>query len=221
MKRTTFLRQAAALGLGLSALCASARASAQGDAQVENGFALQASIAARTGLLQVTNINNNNVALPGNGVDAGLFAGYKFGRAIFGLGLEFFNVTIAPTGPGAGMSQSSSVFLIGPELQIAVVRVADNRVDLFFDAALHFGHEFIPNNNPPPPPIMVQQPSNFLLSYQLGPGVRFWAHRHFAISGLTGFSGVLVHEIPPANQPNGENDSVHGIFAQIGMLGVF
>jgi hypothetical protein len=217
MKRTqTSLRYAGALALGLAALGAPAKATAQ-EAQVENGFALEASLAGRTSVLTVAN-NLNNVGLPGNGLATGLFAGYKASRLIIGLGLEFFNATLTTSAGNVSTTTSTSAFLIGPEVMFAVFRAADNRVDLFLDAALHFGHEFIPAQGNPPPPM---QPSNFLLSYQIGPGVRFWAHRHFAIQGLTGFAGELFHEIPPAGANASGDLSVHGILGQFGMLGVF
>lgn len=212
-------RRVAALALGLAALAAPSVASAQ-DAQVESGFALQANIAVRTSLLSIAPAGNKlptDVGLPGNGLDTQLFAGYKTGRLLIGLGLEFLNGTAntsVSTGPVTNStSNATSAFLIGPEVQFAILRTADARVELIGDLALHFGHEFIPNVN--------DGSSNFLLTYQIGPGVRFWAHKHFALNALTGFAGELWHYIPPSGS-NGTLDlSAHGIFGSFGMMGVF
>lgn len=210
----------AALALGFLALAAPAPAFAQ-DAPLENGFALQTTIGGRVGVLTVaTGVGNNmgSVPLPSNSLEVGLMAGYKFGIALIGLGIEFYDTTVTTSGiPGAmDQSNSTAAFLIGPEFSIAMLRSADHRVELIGDVALHFGHLFTPN-----PMNTPNLPSNFLLTYQLGPGVRFWPHKHFAIQALTGFSGQLYHVIPPSGTPGNEDISVHGIFGSFGMLGVF
>jgi hypothetical protein len=218
MKTTTApLRYAGALALALSALCAPAPASAQ-EAQIENGFALQVDLGARVNLLNLA-AGGGNMVPTFSTIDTQLFAGGKLGRLVVGLGLEFFNGTQKTTTGNMSMTDSTSAFLIGPELQFALLRTADSRVELIGDVALHFGHLFLPNLPP-------NSPSNFLLSYQIGPGVRFWAHRHFALQGITGFAGELVHTIPPANPPplgmtTTSDTSGHGILGQFGMLGVF
>jgi hypothetical protein len=59
------------------------------------------------------------------------------------------------------------------------------------------------------------------LSYQLGPGVRYWAHPHFAVQGLTGFGGEAIFDLPPSGAMSSGASSAHGIFASFGLLGVF
>jgi len=78
------LRYLAALALGLAALEAASPARAD-DAQVESGFTLESSLGGKVGLLNV-----GVMGPPYNGLDVGLFAGYKVGRFIFGLGLDIF-----------------------------------------------------------------------------------------------------------------------------------
>jgi hypothetical protein len=210
------LRRLAALALGLAALGAPSPALAD-DAQAESGFALQANLGARVNLLSLGGVGGSKDVPAFNALDTQLFGGYKLGRLVVGLGLEFFNATVTTSILNASMSSSTSAFLIGPEAQFAIVRSPDSRVELLGDFALHFGHLFIPNTR-------STDPSNFLLSYQLGPGVRFWAHKHFAIHGLTGFAGELFHTIPASNAPllaQNTDTSGHGIFGSFGMLGVF
>jgi hypothetical protein len=203
----------------LATLAAPSRALAD-DAQVESGFALQANLAVRSSVLSTVSGgmgNTTSIGLPDNGIQTQLFGGYKTGRLLIGLGLEFQNGT-ANTSTSVGTtttstSSSTSAFLIGPEAQFALLRSGDNRVELVGDLALHFGHLFLPNVN--------DGSSNFLLTYQLGPGVRFWAHKHFALVGLTGFAGELYHYIPPSGANVTADISSHGIFGSFGMLGVF
>jgi hypothetical protein len=208
-----WLRSLATLALGLATLGRPAPASAD-EAQAESGFALESTLGGKTTLL-TTGLMGAATA-PANGLDVGLLAGYKLGRFLFGLGLDFSNLTTAP--PAPAQSASASSFLIGPEISAAIVRSGDNRVELVGDLALHFGHLFVPTG---PNPLNLPTASNFLLNYQVGPGVRFWAHKHFALQALTGFAGELFHDIPPARQAGTGDTSVHGIFASFGMIGVF
>lgn len=226
------LRGLAAGALGAAALLAPAAALAD-DAQVESGFVLQTNLGLRANILNVTSpsLNGNGtnaVGLPANNFDAQLFGGYKMGRVIIGLGIEFMNMTEHAGATVAGTNESAtathSAFLIGPEVMFAILRSPDNRVELFGDLALHFGHEFADvSTTPAQPATNAPTPSNFLLTYQLGPGVRFWAHKHFAIQGTTGFAGSLYHYIPASNDTNNTtfNLSSHGIFGSFGMLGAF
>ena len=216
-------RRFAALALGLGALAAPASAIAQ-EAQVESGFALNPSVGARFyNLGAATGGAVPNVALP----QVGLVAGYKSGRIFLGLGMEFSNNTSsASMNVGTGTvttTTSDSQFLIGPEFQAALLRTSDNRVELIADLALHFGHEFQSTSISPSPPITVnaQTDSNFLLSYVLGVGVRFWAHPHLALQALTGFGGQAFFDLPVDNNPATGNNSQHGIFSSFGALGVF
>jgi hypothetical protein len=221
--RTT-RRRLVALALGCAALGAPAAVLAQ-DAQVEAGFALAANLQARVATVAVT--GGGGVALTVPELSPGLIIGFKTGRVVIGLGLEFDNFTTTQSqtvgGVTASVTNSNSDFLIGPDFQIAIVRSADQRVELIGDLALHLGHQFITQSMtpaPPPPPNPPPTNSNLLISYRLGPGVRFWAHRHFALQAATGFAGLAYKDLPAGN--NAANDSSsHSIYTSIGALGVF
>jgi hypothetical protein len=211
-----------ALALGLSALCAPALAFAD-EAQVDSGFALEATLGARYGVFATA----AGADVTGNGLQTGLFGGYKLGRIVVGLGLEFTNGTTNATQMGGTQTitttTSDSRFLIGPEFQASLLRTADGKVELIGDLALHFGHEFQSISVTPQPPVTVNvaTDSNFLLSYAVGPGVRFWAHPHLALQALAGFGGEAYFDLPVNNNPATGNHSEHGIFSSFGLLGVF
>jgi hypothetical protein len=221
-------RYVAALALGLGALAAPAQAFAEDDTkgQTESGFALEASIGARFGVIAA---GEGAGALVGNSPQTGLFAGYKSGRIILGLGLDFINTTsntTVKTGIGNNMTLSTTTsdsdFLIGPEFQFAILQSPDKRVELIGDLSLHFGHQFHSVSvSPTPPPDNAQTDSNFLLNYAIGPGVRFWPHHHLAIQALTGFGGQAFFDLPVNGNPATGNNSQHGILASFGLIGVF
>lgn len=191
-------------------LCSSAPCHAQdpdreGRGQVERGFVLRASLGGRASVLSSLGSSSSLLGLGSNSaLQIGVFAGGKIGRVMLGVGLDFSNLTV----PSSGSSTSSLTSLIvAPEVMGVVARTADQRVEMLLDAALGLGGL-----------IQSSGSSNTLqLSYQLGPGVRYWAHRHFAVQGLTGFSGQVYF---PSGSSNASPTSLHGVFAALSVLGV-
>jgi len=211
-----------ALALGLTVLGAPALAFAE-EGQADSGFALEASLGARFGVVAT----GGGATVDGTTLQTGLFGGYKFGRLVLGLGLEFANVTSSTAATVVNQTitttTSDSSFLIGPELQAALLRTADGRVELIGDLSLHFGHQFHSVSISPTPAVTNNTPtdSNFLLSYAVAPGVRYWAHPHLALQALAGFGGQAYFDLPVNNNPANGNNSQHGIFSSFGLLGVF
>lgn len=207
--------------LGAAALCAPALASAQ-EGQTASGIALGANLGARDYFLASGGSGIPNVALP----TVGLMAGYKSGRLLLGLGLEFSNTTSNVTmGKGAlqiSATTSDSSFLIGPDFEAAIVRTADGRVELLGHVSLHFGHQsHTVSTTPSLGGSSGSTPSNFLLSYALAPGLRYWLHPHLAVQAVTGFGGQAYFDMPVNGNPATGNNSQHGIFTSFGLLGVF
>jgi hypothetical protein len=174
--------------------------------QIDGGFVLEASVGARVSLGSVGS-NSGSVTFGSPGIAAGLMAGFKTGRLILGLDLDFFNVTVG----GNGSSGSESALLIGPHMQVALARSEDLRVELLGDAALDFGHLFESSSDG------LTSSSNLYIGYELGLGVRYWLHRQFAVQGLTGFGGEALVDL----SGNGATISAHGIFTSVGLVGVF
>jgi hypothetical protein len=230
-------RRLLAVALGVAALA--------DDAQADSGFALQGNLGVRmttvvTGGLGTGGREQSSVY--GTQLITEMAFGYKVSRVYIGLGLEFSNNTTnqtnclnvaagtcgTTTNPETSTTVSSSNLLLGPDFQIAILRSPDQRVELIGDAALHFGHQFqsVSVTVTPSPGgggggATGPTESNFLLSYRIGPGVRFWAHKHFAIQATTGFGGQAFFDIPIPNVPATGNNSDHGIYANFGAMGVF
>ena len=107
----------------------------------------------------------------------------------------------------------------------AILRSRDGRVELF--GGLQFGVGTTVtrrSNDPEVPDAYLPDPDarNFQLSYQVGPGLRWWARSQFALSLSAGFSGDHIFEA--VNSPSGRRSEQYdfvGMYGTIGALGVF
>src|SRR5207244_2476663 len=108
-------------------------------------------------------------------LQGGFFFGYKIDRFLFGLGIDLDRFATSSSSSGnPDASQSTTGLLLLPGVRIAALRSSDERVELYGEFDLGWGHAFT-DQSPAP---MGQQPqkSNNRLVYQLGPGVRYWIH---------------------------------------------
>ncbi|MCS6915725.1 MAG: hypothetical protein RMK29_10165 [Myxococcales bacterium] len=186
--------------------------------QLKNGFIL-----AVQGTLVVTLIADpriGNLFIPS--VQAGLGVGYKLDRVMMAVGLEFGSTTQTSTSSDTGEVQQStnSAFLIVPGVQVAVLRSADRKVELLGSARFGFGRTVSD--------MMAQDPnisvSPFSFMYEVGPGVRYWAHPHFAFAITAGFRGDYrfireVNEMTGVVTETGVGSN--GLFGAIGIIGTF
>ncbi len=167
----------------------------------------------------------------------GIALGWKIDRAVLTVGAEFANlstsvVTAVRSGAKSSVSSSDSAFLIVPGVQIALVRSGDGRVEMLGAARFGIGG---PTNNTSTDPAVVVTPSTLTTSrtsfmYELAPGVRYWAHRHFALNLLAGFrgdylflstSGTFPKDTAVTSVVSSSTAGTNGIFASIGGIGVF
>jgi opacity protein-like surface antigen len=191
------LRVVVAVVLGLLAAPAAAQ---QPTGPKDRGFALEVQLGSRLLALDVGGVATFNLSA----VDAGFFAGYKFGRWMVGGSLDFARVSYSYD-PGA--DQATSVLSIMPGVRVAILRSADERVELFGQLDFGFGHVFMDNNG--------EDHNRFV--YQLGPGLRLWFHPNFAVGALVGLRGEF--DIEEGN--NGTTTGVTSIFARVTFTGVF
>ncbi len=185
--------------------------------QKESGFAFEVHLGSQ--LLSIGNGGNNIVAL--GTLQGGIFAGYKIGRLIVGLG---FDIERVASGRSQTMQQDTSTadtaILFSPGVRFALLRSSDHRVELFAQLDLGFGTTFT-SQSPPP---MGTQPdtSNFRITYDVGPGLRFWVVPQFAFAAFVGLNGDFTSSsstVPGTTTTN--TTGLTGIEAALQLLGVF
>jgi hypothetical protein len=175
-----------------------APATAQPTGPQDRGFAFEVHLGSRlaafdTGLVGTLSLN---------GLDGGFFAGYKFGRFMVGGSLEF-----ARYAHSDGNDNADSSFVFMPGVRIAILRSADQRVELYGEADLGFGHVWYTQSGPDPDGVN-------LIKFQIGPGVRLWFHTNFAVGALVGLRGEHAFN-------DDGSDGVTSVFAQFAFTGVF
>lgn len=193
--------------------------------QARNGLVVGLGIATRQPILQV----DGNTSITGSSVGASLLLGVKLNRVILSLWgeLDAMGSTVQ-LGSAAGSSISSvstSSFLIGPALQLSVLRAAAGRFELLGSAQLGMGRSSTAHSADPllPSTVATDFPSTtFQLGYQVGPGLRFYVLRQAAISFIGGVAGD--HLFVKKDSPSGlRADQLYSIslFGTLGALGVF
>jgi hypothetical protein len=189
---------ALALALGLAG-----PAAAQEHGTKDRGFALELHLGT-----QVADVANVKEGQSYSGLEGGFFAGYKLGRVIFGAGLEYLRSATGATALGRTTSASDSSFLFVPGLRVTILTSADHRVELFGQADIAIGHAFTDQNA-----------GNFLIRYQVGPGLRLWFHPQFALGAVFGLRG----DFADIDDGNGVSHSrgITSLFTQFQVLAVF
>lgn len=106
----------------------------------------------------------------GAGPQWNLLLGYKLCRVVIGLNLDL--LVYSPT----GSSNTSTSFSLSPEVQVALARSSDLRAELL--GVLNVG--------------LGQTLGFFHLGGFIAPGVRYWLHRHIALSSQLGLSAGVT-----------------------------
>jgi hypothetical protein len=159
--------------------------------------------------------NNTNGAL--GTLQGGFLVGAKIDRVIVGLGFDLARVaTGANNGTGGPtVTTATTDILFTPGVRVAIVRSADHRVELFGQFDLGFGTTVTDQNN---------NTSYFHLAYDVGPGIRFWAHRQFAVGAVTGVRGEFEFDsthVAGSNITTSTSSGLTSIFAALQLTGVF
>jgi hypothetical protein len=181
------------------------------EGQKDRGFAFDVHLGTRlVDLAGVANIGS---------VSGGFFAGYKIGRVIFGVGLNLSRFADSRSVTNTTVGEADTSFLFVPGVQVAIVRSADKRVELYGEFDLGLGTSI---HTEDPAPTNEPDRTVFLLNYRLGPGVRFWLHPQFAINMLVGVAGDFSFEtVSMGNSSVRSSAGVTSIFTNLGAMGVF
>jgi hypothetical protein len=188
--------------------------------QVHQGVALNLHLSTRLVDFGVNPGAPGGQTIRFGGVQGGIFLGYKIGRVIAGLGFDIARLASGFSSPGTPeQSTADTDILFSPGLRIALVRSPDQRVELFGEFDLGFGHRF---HEPSPQGGTQTSTSNFRFQYIVGPGVRYWPHPHFALEFLAALTGDFEFDSSTtAGVTNNSSSGVTSILAQIGGVGVF
>ena len=192
------MKQAALRVVVAVAVCllAAPAAAQQPSGPKDRGFALELHLGTRVTPVTVT----GGVSFAAPLVDGGFFAGYKLGRFMIGGSLEYGR---AAYDPDPGEKQSADRLLIMPGVRIAILRSADERVELYGQADVGFGHYWVTDEEGP-----------HVVCFQVGPGVRIWFHPNFSASAMVGLRGE--HYVR-----DDDSTGYTGIYASLAFTGVF
>ena len=114
---------------------------------------------------------------------------------------------------------------MSPILQVALARAAAGRMELIGSAQIGMGRTvFLRTQTPDTAETSATYfpESNLHLAYQVGPGLRVYAIKQFAVQMVTGVSGD--HYFSTKDSPSGlraVNQSSLGLFGNLGVLGIF
>jgi hypothetical protein len=174
--------------------------------QGRRGFVVAASFGVRPYFAQV-DVDGVVSTQMVNALQGGLSLGYKTGRVVITLGLDLGSIDIRDT----FTYRTTATFLFVPGLQVALVRSRDQRVELIGSLRLGAGSTMSTDaTSTSKPPALVM--------YDLGPAVRYWAHRQFAVQFFAGYGGE--YQIVSGGAGN-TSKGRHGLAAAIGTIGIF
>jgi hypothetical protein len=148
----------------------------------------------------------------GQSLVGSLAIGFKVSRVMLTLGVDLGALDRLDA---FGTYTTTTTLLVVPNLQVALVRSRDHRVELV--ASLRAGAGTTIESSASLTTTANNRP--LLLLYEAAPAVRFWAHRQFAVSLLAGYGG----QYKVASSATGQNtvDGVHSLVAAIGGIGIF
>ncbi|HEY2745769.1 MAG TPA: outer membrane beta-barrel protein [Polyangia bacterium] len=183
--------------------------------QADHGVVVEARIGSELVELVTTGPTSTTVSTL-SGLQGGIFGGYKIKRVIFGLG---FDIARTASGTSTGNTTTSSAttsVLFTPGVSVAIVRSADKRVELFGQFDMGFGTTL--------GDAVAKGESIFRLTYDVGPGVRYWVHPQFAFGALAGVAGAFdwdSRSATPGIPSTTSSSGLTSIFAQLQILAVF
>lgn len=188
-----------------------------GNAQKDRGFALEAHLG--TQLLAISGSTTLG------SFAGGFLLGAKLNRVIVGIGFDVARVaTSERTMNNATTGDATTALYVTPGVRVAILRSADRRVEMFGQLDLGLGGAIVeerPEPTGPQPDVL-----RFRLMYNVGPGVRFWAHPQFGLSAVTGVHGDFAYTrtsqtVGNTTVSSTQTSTVTSIFAQLQFTGVF
>lgn len=153
-------------------------------------------------------------------MDTGLFIGHHGGKLTIGVGVELSRITSAASfNGGAGpMDQSTSFtsILVMPGLRGTLARSSDQKTELMGAVDIGYGASWSSSSDS----MASDSPTISHFRAQVGPGLRYWVSRSFAVGGI----GGLRYDRQSRDSTDGtatqslSNTSVYG---SLSLTGVF
>jgi hypothetical protein len=204
------------LALALAMVPSLARAEVRLDGgQADHGVVVEARLGSQFVTLATTGPTTTGFTL--DGLQGGVFGGYKIKRFIFGLGFDLARIASGTSVSGGGTTSTATTsVMFTPGLSVAILRSADRRVEFFGQFDLGFGTTVGDS--------IASGESIFRLAYDVAPGIRFWAHPQFAFGAVAGVAGSFTWDSQSGNGAAPGTTSSSGltsIFAQLQVMGVF
>lgn len=197
----------------------------KGSEQKRRGFAVGLGLHTRMPVVQL----DGATTAQASSIGGSLFLGAKLNRVVLGIGLEldrFATTTMLASAAGeSAVTQETTSFLIAPLLQVALLRTAGSRLELYAAAQVGLGRAVGGVTRTPEPSLLAgsEVPSStFHVNYQLGPGLRFYVIPKLAVTLLSGLAGD--HFFATKDSAAGlRADAVSSLslFGTLGLLGVF
>jgi hypothetical protein len=154
------------------------------------------------------------------GLTAGFGIGRKLGRLMLHLSAEFASLSTSSASPTSRTmptnTHENSVFVIVPGFQVALLRSADLRVELLGAFRLGLGTTIIKSDSAF---TTTTGQTRINLVYEVGPGARYWLHRHIAVTLLSGFRGDYYF-VSSADKSSSQI-GINGLFASLSSQVVF
>lgn len=157
--------------------------------QAERGFVGEVRLGSQFTFLPT---GGNTAGFQLGSFSGGILLGYKIDRFIFGLGFDIARVhdgnttTNSMTGVRTDASAATTAIMFVPGVRVAILRSADQRVELFGMFDIGLGGVLTAQD---PAPMMPPDRSTFRLSYNIAPGLRYWIHPQFALAAVAGVHG--------------------------------
>jgi len=149
--------------------------------------------------------------VPGANWHGSFQLGRRFGDVTLGVGLDVAQSSDSADDGTDSASRSATAVMVTPGARIPLVRSADQRVEGF--AALDVGVGTVFAEEP-----AGMDVSTLLVSWRIGPGVRYWLHRQLAVGGTVGVGAAHVIQTITESASGMSVDHIHSDMATSGAL---
>ena len=180
-----------------------------------SGFALEVRIETGQTVFDNSNAGGTVDTLPTT--QAGVFAGHRSELLTVGVGIDLSSLRVSQQDPSFSAGQRATTLVILPGVRVTVLRSGDRRTELLAQLDVGVGATWFSTSgstgNPDPESISRARA-------QIGPALRYWVGRSFAVGG----TGGLRYD--RASRPSGDFQAsslvaTTGIYGSLQLLGVF